>query len=84
MSKKIDINEKTDFTTAALVDHLNKEFGSKETGELFTLGDVQQYLRRGFLPKKYGNNTLERIENAQVGLKLIRLRPDSKGRLKQD
>lgn len=73
MEKKLVINEETDFTTTALVDHLNKTYSHKKSGSPFTLGDIQQYLRRGFLPKKYGHHPIERVENEKVGIKLIRV-----------
>ena len=66
--KELIINEETDYTTTALVDFLNKKYKSKKTGMRFTLGDIQQYLRRGFLPKKYGHHPIERIENKKVGM----------------
>lgn len=78
MGSKTKINEKTDFTTSALVEYLNKKFTSKKTGEPFNLGDIQQYLRRGFLPKKYGHHPIERIENPSIGIKLIRVNFDKK------
>lgn len=62
-----------DFTAPKLVDHLNTTYGSKKTGKSFTVGDIQQYLRRGFLPKSYGGQLLQIVENEQIGLKVIRL-----------
>jgi hypothetical protein len=79
MSNKRDelkLDKQKDFTTSALVDYLNKEYGSKKTGEKFKLGDVQQYLRRGFLPKNYGNHPISRIEDTDIGIKLIRVELD--------
>lgn len=63
-----------DFTTSALVDFLNEKYGGKKTGKPFTIGDIQQYIRRGFLPKSYGNCEIEVVENEQIGVKVIRVK----------
>lgn len=76
MEKEAQFNEKTDFTTSALVDYLNEKYEKKKTGKPFTLGDIQQYLRRGFLPKNYGYHPIERVQNKKIGLKLIRVNFD--------
>lgn len=67
------LNSITDFTTSRLVDFLNQRYSVKKTGEPFTTGDIQQYLRRGFLPKKYGDHPISFIENEEIGIKLIRV-----------
>lgn len=63
----------TDFTTVRLVDFLNDKYQFKKTGEKFTLNDIQQYLIRGFLPKRYGHHPIARIENEEIGVKLVRV-----------
>ncbi len=67
------LNSITDFTTSKLVDFLNQRYGTKKTGEHFTVGDIQQYLRRGFLPQKYGDHPIDFIENEEIGIKLVRV-----------
>jgi len=70
---RIILNEDSDFTTSALVEFLNNKYGGKKTGKPFTLGDIQQYLRRGHLPKPYGHHPISRINSDKVGIKLIRV-----------
>lgn len=70
---KFIINTDTDFTASALVDFLKEKYGSKKGGTEFTFQDIQQYMRRGYLPKAYGYHPLKRVENDQVGIKLIRV-----------
>lgn len=72
-NNEITVNSSTDFTTSKLVDYLNDKYESKKTGEPFTLGDIQQYLRRGYLPKNYGHHPIQRIEDDNTGLKFIRV-----------
>ena len=67
-----------DFTTSALVKFLNQKHGVKKGGNPFTLGDVQQYLRRGFLPKPYGHHPIKYIKDDKIGIRLIRVRFDKK------
>ena len=74
--EKFVIDDEKDYTTTALVDYLNDKYEHKKTGKKFTLGDIQQYLKRGFLPKPYGHHPIERIEIKKVGLKLIRVHFD--------
>lgn len=42
------------YTLTTLADYLNNTYGSKRTGKKFTQGDVQSYIRRGYLPKYLG------------------------------
>ena len=64
-----------DFTPGALVDHLNNTLGTKKGGKKFTFSDVQQYIRRGFLPKAYGGNPLSWRESEEIGVRVIRVDP---------
>jgi hypothetical protein len=32
----------------------------KQTGTMFTIGDIQSYVKRGYLPEYLGNNLIER------------------------
>lgn len=63
--------EKNEFTSRGLIDHLTERFGTKHSGKPFTISDVTQYARRGFLPHRYGGNKLE-IQKQQ-GIKIIRV-----------
>ena len=65
-----------DFTSSKLVEFLNTKYGHKKTEKPFTLGDVQQYIRRGFLPRNYGFHPIERVESNEIGIKLIRVHLD--------
>lgn len=69
----IELKEGRDYTMSALVKALNKEYGSKRSGKEFTLGDIQQYVRRGFIPRLYGGQDIEVVENEKVGVKVLRL-----------
>lgn len=73
--KKVVLNRDTDFTPSALVRWLNDEFESKTSGREFTIRDVQQYTMRGFLPKQYGGNVIEVIEEDEIGIKVLRIKP---------
>lgn len=73
MEKRIELIEGKDFTLSALVKRLNKKYKQKKSGKKFELGDIQQYVRRGFLPKAYGNENIEVIENDKIGIKVLRL-----------
>lgn len=67
------LNTVTDFSSSKLVDFLNEKYSSKKSGELFTTGDIQQYLRRGFLPRPYGHHPIEIVENNDIGIRAIRV-----------
>jgi len=60
------------FTVEKLVEYLNKKHKTKDNGTPFTGGDVQQYLRRGNLPKSYGHHEISR-EVLQDVLSLIHI-----------
>ena len=62
-----------DYTATKLVDFLNDKYGSKKTGQKFKIGDIQQYLRRGFLPKPYGHHPITFVQNDEIGVKVIRV-----------
>lgn len=70
------LNTETDFTSSALVDYLKKKYKKKKGGTEFTFQDVQQYMRRGYLPKAYGHHPLEWVECKEVGVKVIRVNFD--------
>lgn len=71
--QELVLSKKNDFTTRALVNYLNEKHGSKVSDKSFTTGDIQQYLRRGYLPKKYGHHPIEKIEDKDTGIKIIRV-----------
>ncbi len=60
-----------DFTTKGLKKFLNDTHGGKKTGKEFTIGDIQQYVIKGALPKEYGGHPLEVRENDEIYLKVI-------------
>jgi hypothetical protein len=62
-----------DFTTSALADYLNEKYKTKKTGQKFLIGDIQQYLRRGYLPRPYGHHPISIVENEQIGIKIVRV-----------
>lgn len=76
MEEELILNEKTDFTTRALVNYLTSVYGSKKSGKPFRIGSLQGYLRRGNLPKAYGGYKVEYIENEAIGIKLVRVHFD--------
>ena len=47
-------------TTSKLAKQLNKERGCKITGEPFTQSDISNYVRRGYIPWRYGGDMLKR------------------------
>ena len=67
------LDKTTDFTIPALVSYLNEKYGGKKSGKAFTSGDIQQYLRRGYLPKPYGYNPISKVEEDDIGLRLVRV-----------
>jgi len=62
-----------DFTTSKLVKYLTDKYGSKESGKPFTIQDLQQYMGRLKLPKRYGGQRIESVESEEIGVKLIRV-----------
>jgi len=73
MSEEITLTEGTDFTMTALMHHLNNKYESKRSGELFNVRDIQQYIIKKKIPKIYGGQSIELINNEQIGLKIFRL-----------
>lgn len=67
------LNTETDFTASALVNFLTEKYGTKKGGTEFTFQDIQQYMRRGYLPKAYGHHPLKWITSEDIGLKIIRV-----------
>jgi len=62
-----------DFTSAKLIEFLNKKYTHKKTGQPFTTGDIQQYLKRKHLPKPYGGHPINIVECPEIGVKVIRV-----------
>lgn len=73
MSKEITLTEGSDFTMTALMHHLNNEYKAKRSGELFNIRDIQQYIIKRRIPKIYGGQKIEVVNNEQMGLKIFRL-----------
>ena len=62
-----------DYTPTKLKDFLNKKFGSKKSGKLFTYQDIYQYVLRGHIPYEYGGHPLTQIDDSGTGIKLLRI-----------
>lgn len=77
MAEIVELNEKTDFTTSKLAEYLNDKYGSKKSGQPFKVGDIQQYLRRGFLPKAYGHHPISLFGSDSIGVSVVRVDFDS-------
>ena len=73
MGKTITLTEGKDFTMTALMDHLNKTYGKKRSGEPFNIRDVQQYIIKGKLPEIYGGEKIKKLDNSEIGIKVFRL-----------
>lgn len=70
-NKKVTLDYGKDFTTVALVKFLNEKYGQKKTGKPFTLSDIQQYLRRGHLPRPYGFHPITLTYIQEIGINVI-------------
>lgn len=58
------MSEKKEFlvkgrTLTGLVNWLNEGMYVKQTGGKFTVGDVQSYIKRGYIPEYLGKNRIE-------------------------
>lgn len=71
MNNTIELVEGRDFTTTGFVNFLNEKHGGKKTGKKFTIGDLQQYIRRGRLPEEYGGHPIVTIESELIGIKVL-------------
>lgn len=71
---KLTINLAETFTMKALARALTEKFGTKTTGKEFNIQDVQQYVAKGKLPSAYGGNDVEKIEHAENGLLLFKVK----------
>lgn len=60
-----------EFTTSSLISHLTKVHTKKISGEDFNHSDVAQYCIRGYLPYRYGGNSI--TIKYQEGIKIITL-----------
>lgn len=45
-------------TLTGLVSWMNERFSCKESGSKFTVQDLQNYVRRGYIPKYLGGNLI--------------------------
>lgn len=55
-------------TMSKMVEFLNDSGKKKQSGEPFTVSDVQSYVRRGSLPKHMGGNIIEKCNIPNVKL----------------
>lgn len=69
----MDNNVGKEYTPLTLCKYLNNMFGGKKTGKKFNAQDIQQYERRGYLPKKYGGNKIDSYKHPTLGIKVLKL-----------
>ena len=74
IKKKIVLHKDSDFTPSTLVRWLNETQHVKGSGKEFTIRDVQQYTLRGSIPRQYGGQSIEIIEEDSIGIKILRLK----------
>jgi hypothetical protein len=70
----IKLNSDTDFTPAQLREWLNKKYGSKQSGKLFTNQDIFMYTKRGYLPPVYSGAQIAILKTNGIGIKILRLK----------
>jgi len=63
----------TDMTLQRFVEWLNENF-TKESGKRFSSQDVYGYIDRGNLPYHLGMYKVKIIEDAEIGVKVVRVR----------
>lgn len=51
--------EKNEYSISSLKTYLEKNFGKKFSGQPFTTSDIHSYIKRGYLPHRYGGNALK-------------------------
>jgi|688.fasta_scaffold833502_2 hypothetical protein len=71
--EQIKLNRDTDFTPSQLRDWLSRHYTTKESGRPFTNADVYQYEKRGRLPDAYSGADITVLEDAAIGIKVLRL-----------
>ena len=68
------LNSQTDYTPKQLRESLNKLFGGKSSGKLFTNQDIFMYTRRGNIPEEYGGQKIKIVSNESIGIKILRIK----------
>jgi len=69
MKNEIVVSQKT---LTGIKVWLNETFKQKKTGKEFLLNDVQNYIKRGYLPKYLGNFNVV-PDNSVEGVKLYKI-----------
>ena len=67
-----------DYTLTAYANHLNMVHGNKKSDSPFTTDDVQKYAKRGKLPEYLGGNEVEEVVHEEMGIKMIKIKPNIK------
>lgn len=76
----VQLSSDTDFTLASLRDYLNQRFGTKDSGNPFTIQDIQGYEAKRHIPDAYGGYDIEVLEHKEIGIKLLRLKGFSRAK----
>lgn len=60
--------EKGEYTIQSLIEYLTKKHGEKLTGKSFTQSDIHAYIKRGYLPFRYGGQkiTMKVVEGVKI------------------
>ena len=61
------------YTMKGLLSHLSNKYKVKDSGKQFNNSDVEQYVRYGFLPKRYGGQNIVEVSNKVNGCKTYKL-----------
>jgi hypothetical protein len=68
------MREKKDlYTMKGLVSYLITNYTNKTSGKPFNNSDIEQYVRYGFLPKRYGGHNIVKISGGVKGCKTYKL-----------
>ena len=61
------------YTARGLVQYLQDNYKVKSSGAEFNNSDVEQYIRYGFLPKRYGGHNITLVKGKVSGCKTYKL-----------
>lgn len=68
------------YTASGLKDYLIERFKTKKTLEPFTPQDIQNYIRRGYLPKYLGDIKIEETKGVR-GIRTFKLIENDKSKV---
>lgn len=63
---KFDVGVSHPHNPQSLLQYLINKYKTKTSGKEFKIFDIHQYMRRGHLPKQYGNNALDIVKERGV------------------